>query len=726
MPATVEDELEISLGGVLYPLSRSVVSTLASIYPGKVVIGDTTKDSDQRRSVLALTDYTGGIGIDRVDSATEIDRAWWSTANIRHRNHLTLGPLAVTTADLGTPNTSAIGVIGEYKDEVYATFGTAVHKYNNSSDSWGSSLKTLPAAATDILNLRADITSTDVTGTDYLVIATTTGFTTYNGTVFADHIIDAKYLTSWDRKLWTIDVDGRLRYTTDLSVQTSQSGTVSGVETNGSAVLDDTGATFTATIRDGDHWVRVTDNGGDTVTGYIHTIDADSDNTKVNIYNSTSFSTQNWIEGDATAFDMADTPLTYNVYTMTDDAQLPLPNDFVTDLLVSRNAAGNPIVFAATLEGLFAHDFDGTKFVETEVGFPRHPDNGLGSLRWRDALYLPAGLSIYKFANGSNTAVVSLAGPDRDDGLPSDRRGTIDRLVGSQNELLAVIGIPINQTVQGLFDGSGLGTHISAVIADPNPRQASILGFNEIGWRVRWASTETAKDVTYAHVSSAYSEYRIWWAHDVRVLYMDLPRDITNPSHAPDAPFETSSTHETPWYSMGQTEVTKLACSIIAETEGMSSTETITIGYALDYVESYTSLTTITADGKTEYVLPNTTTPEGVAFRSIKFKVTFVRGTNNKISPDLTSLTLCWRKKLAAKYGFTAVVNMYEEYKGRASQELRSNLLTAVEGDLLVEFTFRDDDSNTRNFWVDVVSASGIEFSGHDERGETTILLVEI
>lgn len=51
--------------------------------------------------------------------------------------------------------------------------------------------------------------------------------------------------------------------------------------------------------------------------------------------------------------------------------------------------------------------------------------------------------------------------------------------------------------------------------------------------------------------------------------------------------------------------------------------------------------------------------------------------------------------------------------------------MTAIESTTLVEFTFRDDSGGTRNYYVDVVSASGIEGTGYDERGMSTINLVE-
>ena len=54
-----------------------------------------------------------------------------------------------------------------------------------------------------------------------------------------------------------------------------------------------------------------------------------------------------------------------------------------------------------------------------------------------------------------------------------------------------------------------------------------------------------------------------------------------------------------------------------------------------------------------------------------------------------------------------------------------TTLISAIESSTLVEFTFRDDDSTNRNYYVDVTSATGLESTGYDERGSSTIMLVE-
>ena len=91
----------------------------------------------------------------------------------------------------------------------------------------------------------------------------------------------------------------------------------------------------------------------------------------------------------------------------------------------------------------------------------------------------------------------------------------------------------------------------------------------------------------------------------------------------------------------------------------------------------------------------------------------------------MVSLTLEYRKKLPAKWGHSVQVDLNNDYKGKNPKDLRAALITAIESTTLVEFTFRDDSGGTRNYYVDVVSATGVEFTGSDERGFSTISVME-
>ena len=81
---------EVFLNGKYYPINQPVKQVLASIYPAKVTIGDTTRDSQLRASVISWSDFRGGIGGENMEGATDVDRAWFSTCSLRYKKHLVL------------------------------------------------------------------------------------------------------------------------------------------------------------------------------------------------------------------------------------------------------------------------------------------------------------------------------------------------------------------------------------------------------------------------------------------------------------------------------------------------------------------------------------------------------------------------------------------------------------------------------------------------------------
>jgi len=663
MAAKVVETNEISLNGVYYPISRPVRSTLASIYPAKVVIGDTDKDSDPRSSVIGWSDWRGGIGINRMEGAADANRAWFSTCQLRYKNHLVLPPLATeTTAPSHGLGEGLIGAIETFGNAVYAVWngtkgGTPqVYKYADGSSSWGTALSTsgITDAVTD------SIVWTEPDGTSHIVFAhyddNGSGYTrSVDGSTFVTKAQDAKFLTVWDGRLWGISHEGQLWYV----------------------------------------------------------VKATTDNDEIA------------------------------------DAVLPLPDGSVTSLFVARNAAGSPIIYAMTTEGLFAHDSDNMRWDATELELPIHEDNGKGTTRWRDSVYIPSGNGIYKYINGSNNAIVTIVGPDKDDGMPSEKRGSIRSMSGSHNELL--VGVDARTGADPVsFDAVSRQSPESHFQASPTVEAdtgfSTILGYNELGWEVKWMSDTIGDTVDLLHVSTAYERYRLWWGSGGQIYFMNLPKDIINPSETDKFPYGLSGVHETPWFNAGQSEVDKLALKLKIECSGLSATETVKVEYATDYTESYTtavesinSTTMATNIGASSAVSAGTYTytfqtndlDTGLSYRSIKFRLTLNRSTATTTqlekynSPDVISTTLTWRKKLQAKWGHTVEVDLNNFYKGNKPIDLRKKLVEAIESETLVEFTFRDDSGGTRNYYVDVTSAQGLEFTGRDERGTTMISVVE-
>tara|TARA_R100001594_G_scaffold91783_1_gene126026 strand:- start:1418 stop:3316 length:1899 start_codon:yes stop_codon:yes gene_type:complete len=622
---------EVFLNGKYYPISEPVRQVLASIYPAKVTIGDTTRDSQARASVISWSDFRGGIGVENMEGSKDIDRAWFSTCSLRYKKHLVLAGKPSDAVSNSASGSSTLDLIQEFAGDLYCIFSDQkIYKFTSGNDGFGSALDTLPDVATDALQVRMG-------GTLYLVIAHTGGYTyTSNASSFTDDTKDAQYLAFWNDKLWGIDNTGQLWHAATL-----------GSETN--------------------------------------------------------------------------------------DAKLPLPSDQVTDLFVARNASGNPILYAMTKQGLYAHDATNSLWVETQLALPFHKENGKGSTRWRDSVYIPAGLGIYKYINGSNSAVVTIVGPDRDDGLPSDYRGTIKGLLGTHNDLLALVDGTLAPDTRDLY-ASGEEN----VIPD-STGYSTILGYNETGWEVKWAAPAAGKKITAGYVTDVGSAlattegYRIYWGYDTDLYWMQLHSDVTNPNQIVNYRYASSGVLETPWYNADQSEVDKLALKLKVETEDCSTGATgenqnIKVEYAIDGKEknndgttAYTTMGTITSDGTTPYTFGSGV---GTTFRSIKFKITLTSDGDTK-SPDLLSLTLEWRKKLETKFGWSVNLDLSKGYKGNSPKAMRSNILTAIQTNTLLEFTYKDDSTTDRNYYVDIIQAQGLDHTAYDERGNTTLVLAE-
>ena len=418
--------------------------------------------------------------------------------------------------------------------------------------------------------------------------------------------------------------------------------------------------------------------------------------------------------------------------TWTDDAQLPLPNDYVQDLFVARDAIGNHILYASTKVGLFAHDVGNARFVETEMSLPFHNDAGAGVTRFRDSTYIPAGLGIYKYALGGAGAVISTVGPDKDQGLPSDRRGKIVGLASSHNDLIALV----TSTTAGaenlnLHGSSGMSAHASPAM-DTITGRSLVLGWDELGYQVLFESEAQTETITTGLVSNAYNGYRFWFGHDRRVKYFSLPVDVVNPDELSDREYADSSRDDYPWFDGGQAEIDKLAVRLHIEVAGASSTETVTPYFGLNYDDdTWTALGEISSNGIHTYTFPNTTagtttSATGTDFRAFRLRVDLANGTNDNLSPDVRSLTLEYRKKLPPKYGFSVELNLNVDSHGVSPRGQRANLRSAIDSNPRVEVTYRDDDGNTRNYWADIIQTTNLENTGYDERGISRLVLAEL
>jgi hypothetical protein len=88
-------------------------------------------------------------------------------------------------------------------------------------------------------------------------------------------------------------------------------------------------------------------------------------------------------------------------------------------------------------------------------------------------------------------------------------------------------------------------------------------------------------------------------------------------------------------------------------------------------------------------------------------------------------LSLEWRRKLKARYGFTFDIDRTARYAGRSPKQQKAALVTAFEQATMAELTYVDDDGDTQNYYVDITSVEDVQETGHGEAGVTRITAVE-
>ena len=412
------------------------------------------------------------------------------------------------------------------------------------------------------------------------------------------------------------------------------------------------------------------------------------------------------------------------------DALLRLPAGYVTGLRVARGPDREQHIYAMTRTGPWVHDDQNKRFLQTDLQMPNHPDSGSGSHVWnRGPMFISAGNSIYSFQAGSDAPVIDVMGPDRDDGLPSDRRGVISQLLSSHNELLAVLDASGGQGRSSLTvrASSGMGSSRQATFGG-GLSKSSILGWDQRGWEVKWSAATAGLPITSAVVGYAHNQYRLWWAYDGYVYYMDLPLDVVNPVQLPTQKYAEEGTIEYPWFDAGVSNQEKLGLSVFVDSTNPSTAETIKIEYATDLDEDdYDELATKTASGQAEYFLPSSSDVSGKTFRYWKFKLTFERGTSALLTPVLHKIYLVYRKRVGALWGATISLDLSETYNDVSPAQQLKNLEAARYSNPLVEAVWVDDQSSgdPQNYYVDVLQLQPIERGGDASPEGAIITIVE-
>lgn len=740
---------EVELNNIKYPITGLVKPILASVFAPKQVIGDYTKDSDPDISKWIISDQRGGILVEEMDEAVHANRAYWSNCQLGFKGHIVL-PTLVTDCGSGELSDKQHVEIFQFDGEIYASFDEFLRVFDNTNTDFNDAVKTLAGNPTDAEKC-----------INILFIACDSLGYYYNPKLFIpDRLIDGGLETWTDANTltnWTKTGTGTLTQE-DLEIQEGLysaklvSGAGSGdtfevyqdiswnsdfaprkfkvtakVKASHTTYVDlriDDGEGITGTNPTGTSWETIECE---------RTLDADATRLRITMrvkessgartayFDDLQFSftetTDPWcyrdhieakffVEWDAKAFKLdAENQLAYSTdgFTWTNNGKLNLDDDDVNEVFVHRDATGNPIIYAATKKGLYAHDYANAKWIQTELMLPDHNNAGKGAVRWRDACFISAGLDVHKYTV-AETATIIPVGLDRDDGLPAKYDGEIVKFIKGYNDMFALVD-------SSQVSGEGF---------------SGVYAYDAKGWQCKWnaSGADNDKAMHTGIVSSAYAYY-LWFDHNGKVYRMPLQRGIRNPMKIPTSTYGTTGIHLTPWFDAAWAG-DKLALSLVVFCKDTTASDYVLVQYRIDHSDTdfdtgWDTLGTIYAAGdgvETEYTFGSDL---GTLFKAIQFRLVLVRGSTTTLTPDVLYMMLKYKRVIPPTWGWRFTIDCTEEHDGLSAQQLLDAVITAAQVKTLVPFVYKDT-----TYYVEIKSVEGERLTGEGDKGTYNVLVKKL
>ena len=209
--ANISNANEILIASTKYPIVGKVQTSLASVWPEKMVTGDYTKDSGLVYSSWIIADNRGGIGIKDMDERNESNRYWWGVLNTDFKGHLLLPPLVTDCTNATGTSGPAVAAMISYNSLLYVAFANKVYSIN-AGNTYSSLLRTITSTATDAIKYDGKI-----------YFACTSDFERFDGTTWQKgsdlgSAQTCKFFAEWDSKLFVLDDSGDLYWSVDEGV----------------------------------------------------------------------------------------------------------------------------------------------------------------------------------------------------------------------------------------------------------------------------------------------------------------------------------------------------------------------------------------------------------------------------------------------------------------------------------------------------------------------------
>jgi tripartite motif-containing protein 71 len=329
-----------------------------------------------------------------------------------------------------------------------------------------------------------------------------------------------------------------------------------------------------------------------------------------------------------------------------------------------------------------------------------------------------------------DTGNVIVGDSGRDDFQEFSSAGAFIRKYGStgtgDGQFTGISGITYSADGDAIYvsdEANDRVTRINAsVVTDTINALPHLQGYTGVGWHGLWQGSSNAYIPTWMEVMSVTGGYRLWWGSTDGLMYsMKLRRTLHNPREGYIAGvdrFAASGYVETANADMGMLGFTKIASHVIVFMREATTTEKVTVEYAIDD-GGWTTLGEVTEAGRTvlpfnESLITSTeTVSRGLSFNWIRFKLTFARGSDDTKTPVIRAFNLHFLKVPQNSSSFQFTVPLPKrKWRDRGPAEMSDALVELLESHEMVFLRHQDRLYRGRLAQVTGVDATGRDFSG--------------
>jgi hypothetical protein len=355
---------------------------------------------------------------------------------------------------------------------------------------------------------------------------------------------------------------------------------------------------------------------------------------------------------------------------------LPSVNDSITDLFVFRDANDDPQLAILTHHGMYTLDvFDNFYLYPTDASWSHDKDSGKCAILGKNGLYIAIGKGILL----QDGKVLTLYGPDLDDGMVDEQQGIVSDILNVGYWLVIAV--------------DGGVTHKSGIYKRY---------LTQSHWHPVYVTSTTNSPIR----SLFWEDGTLYFGEGTDVKSLPFSGTTDNVKHDSTYTYAATGDLITSWIYGDHETIPKVAHKIWITSENCNDDDYISVSYQRNESTLWMPLGSFTISPMPD-ALNFETNASGVEFYRMRFKFTFTRGATTTNSPKMTGWTLEYRTcpPVLWRWRFVVMAKTNDEFEGK---NILDSLKQALVTNTLISF-YPDGSKDGDSYLVTISNMPGQE-----------------